>query len=243
MGIFALWSAPRARSTAFFRSMAERGDFTVLHEPFSNLKDYGETDVDGQTSFARPAARLATRPGAPPGVFLKDTMDHQHDAVLADRRFLAEARHAFLLRRPEEIAAPYYALFPPMTINAIGMDRLCEMRAAIGAPGGPRQSSLTRMTLWPARLQRWLRTVPPWDCPSIPARLPGSEVEQTAWRRSARWHTDASLSSGFKRREREYPEPVENCEKLARYAAHHRPFDEELHAHRLDVRPWERPTT
>ena len=37
MAIFALWSAPRARSTAFFPSMAERGDLTVLHEPFSNL--------------------------------------------------------------------------------------------------------------------------------------------------------------------------------------------------------------
>ena len=39
-------------------------------------------------------------------VFLKD---HRATAylseVLADRRFLAEARHAFLIRRPEEIAA------------------------------------------------------------------------------------------------------------------------------------------
>jgi len=32
MTVFALWSAPRARSTAFFRSVAERGDVTVLHE-------------------------------------------------------------------------------------------------------------------------------------------------------------------------------------------------------------------
>ena len=45
MAVFALWSAPRARSTAFFRSMAERGDMTVLHEPFCNLRDYGETDA------------------------------------------------------------------------------------------------------------------------------------------------------------------------------------------------------
>jgi hypothetical protein len=63
-------------------------------------------------------------------------MDQQHDEVLADRGFLAEARHAFLIRRPEEIAASYYALFPPMTIKAIGMERLCEMQAAIGDAGG-----------------------------------------------------------------------------------------------------------
>ncbi len=132
-----MWSAPRARSTAFFRSMAERGDLTVLHEPFSNLKDYGETDADGQT-FGSPAPLLAWLRGQAHrrDVFLKDTMDHQHDEVLADQRFLAGTRHAFLIRRPEEIAASYYALFLPMTINAIGMDRLCEMQAAIGDAGG-----------------------------------------------------------------------------------------------------------
>ncbi len=108
--------------------MAERGDLTVLHEPFSNLRDYGETDAGGRT-FGSPAALLAWLRGQADrrDVFLKDTMDHQHDEVLADRRFLAVARHAFLIRRPEEIAASYYALFPPMTINAIGMERLCEM--------------------------------------------------------------------------------------------------------------------
>jgi hypothetical protein len=61
-------------------------------------------------------------------VFLKDTADHPFDEVLADRRFLAGTRHAFLIRCPEEIAASYYALFPAMTINAIGMERL--VRAA-----------------------------------------------------------------------------------------------------------------
>jgi hypothetical protein len=30
-----------ARETAFLRSMAERGDMTVLYEPFCNLKKFG----------------------------------------------------------------------------------------------------------------------------------------------------------------------------------------------------------
>jgi RimJ/RimL family protein N-acetyltransferase len=38
--------------------MAERGDLTVLHEPFGNLKDYGETDAGGQT-FGSPVPLLA----------------------------------------------------------------------------------------------------------------------------------------------------------------------------------------
>ncbi|HEX4431508.1 MAG TPA: hypothetical protein VHZ96_19725 [Frankiaceae bacterium] len=43
-----LWSAPRSRSTAFFRMMAERGDFTVVHEPFSYLAELGYADVAGE---------------------------------------------------------------------------------------------------------------------------------------------------------------------------------------------------
>src|SRR6516225_4262164 len=109
MAVFALWSAPRARSTAFFRSMVERGDVSVLHEPFSNLRDYGETDAGART-FDSPQSLLAWLRDETHdmSVFLKDTTDQHLRDVLADRRFLAEARHAFLIRRPDEIAASYY---------------------------------------------------------------------------------------------------------------------------------------
>jgi hypothetical protein len=43
-----LWGTPRSRSTAFFRMMAERGDFTVVHEPFSYLAEFGYADVAGE---------------------------------------------------------------------------------------------------------------------------------------------------------------------------------------------------
>jgi hypothetical protein len=58
MAVFALWSAPRTRSTAFFRPMAKRGDMVVLHEPFCNLRDYGETDAGGRT-FGSPLPLVA----------------------------------------------------------------------------------------------------------------------------------------------------------------------------------------
>jgi hypothetical protein len=50
---------------------------------------------------------------------------------------------------------------------------------------------------------------------------------------------DASASSGFERRGREYLHTVGNSPDLARFAAHHRPFYERLYAQRLDVTPWE----
>lgn len=102
--------------------MVERGDMTVLHEPFCNLRDYGETDAGART-FNSPLSLLAWLRDETHSmsVFLKDhalTGEHFRD-VLADRRFLAETRHAFLIRRPEEIAASSYALHPGMNISSI----------------------------------------------------------------------------------------------------------------------------
>jgi hypothetical protein len=47
--LLALWSVPRARSTAFLRMMAERGDLTVVHEPFSRITFFGTVAVAGRT--------------------------------------------------------------------------------------------------------------------------------------------------------------------------------------------------
>ena len=77
-------------------------------------------------------------------VFLKD---HPPTAylreVLADRRFLAAARHAFLIRRPGEIAASSYALDSGM--NPGGWDgAVCRYRRL--RLGGPRNRRTGR---WP----------------------------------------------------------------------------------------------
>ena len=167
MAVFALWSAPRARSTAFFRSMAERGDMTVLHEPFCNLRDYGETDA-GPRTFDSPLSLLAWLRAETQNmrVFLKDHPPAAYVRdVLADRRFLAEARHAFLIRRPEEIAASSYALYPGMNITAIGLERLCEVQAAVRDAGGTLRLSSTLMTSWHDPGRRWRRTARPLGCP------------------------------------------------------------------------------
>ena len=118
--------------------MVERGDMLALHEPFWNLLGFGETDVDGRT-FEAPASLLAWLRDETydVNVFLKDTSDHRYGEVLVDRRFLAEARHAFLIRRPEEIAASYYALWPDMRIDEVGLEALHELHAAVLHAGHP----------------------------------------------------------------------------------------------------------
>ncbi|MDT0444018.1 sulfotransferase-like domain-containing protein [Streptomyces johnsoniae] len=236
MPVFALWSAPRARSTAFFRSMLERGDLIALHEPFCNLAGFGETDVDGRT-FDSPRALLAWLRDETGGVtvFLKDTTDNRHREVLADRRFLAEGRHTFLIRRPEEIAASYYALYPDMSINAIGLQALYELYTAVRDAGGnpPVVIDSDDLVARPAAtMAAYCAAV---GLPFIPRALSWEPGERPEWRRSARWHADVQASSGLERRARVYTRTVENSAELARFAAHHRPFYERLHAARLDV--------
>jgi Sulfotransferase domain len=245
MPVFALWSPPRTRSTAFFRSMVERGDMTVLlHEPFCKLKDFGETD-DGGRTFDSPLSLLAWLGEETHNmrVFLKDHPPAYYPDVIADRRFLAETRHAFIIRRPEEIAASCYALSPGTNIESIGLEKLCEAQAAIRDAGGDASVVIDSDDLVArpeATMAAYCAVV---GLPFIPQALSWEPGERPEWRQYAPWHVDASASSGFERPEHVYPHTVENSPDLARLAARHRPFHEQLYAQRLDVTPWEHPAS
>ena len=212
----------------------------ALHEPFWNLLGFGETDVDGRT-FEAPASLLGwlRNETHDANVFLKDTTDHRYGEILADRRFLAEARHAFLIRRPEEIAASYYALWPDMRIDEVGLETLHELHAAVRDAGGhpPVVIDSDDLVARPeATMAAYCAAV---ELPFIPQALTWAPSERPEWQRTARWHSDVSASSGFDQRERTYVCTVKSSDELARFAAHHRPFYEQLHAQRLDVAAWE----
>jgi hypothetical protein len=233
--VFALWSAPRARSTAFFRSMVERGDMIAVHEPFSDLAGLAETDADGR-SFDSPVSLLEwlVDQTHDVNVFLKDTTGRRHHAVLAERRFLNEARHAFLIRHPNEIAASY-AVEPDMGIDSIGLENLYELHTAVRDAGGHRPIVIDSDDLVArpeATMAAYCAAV---ELPFIPESLTWERGERSEWRRSARWHSDVSTSTGFAPHERTYTHTVETSDELARWAAHHLPFYERLHAQRLDV--------
>ena len=214
---------------------------TLLHELFCNLRDYGETEAGART-FDSALSLLAWLRDETHDVkvFLKDHPPTAYvQDVLADRRFLAEARHAFLIRRPEEIAASSYALWAGMNVTSIGLERLCEVQAAVREAGGDASVVIDSDDLVArpeATMAAYCAAV---GLPFNQRALTWEPGERPEWCRSARWHADVSASSGFQRHERVYEHTVENCPDLARFAAHHRPFYEQLHAQRLDVTPWE----
>jgi hypothetical protein len=137
-GLIAMWAAPRSRSTAFFRYMLEHGGLVALHEPFDNIADHGSTMVNGHP-VSDPAELIAAMRGlaGTARVFFKETTDRRHHAALADRRFLAEATHTFLIRAPAEIAASCYALQGErLSLSEIGLEHAYDLYQAILAAGG-----------------------------------------------------------------------------------------------------------
>jgi hypothetical protein len=241
--VFALWSAPRARSTAFFRSMLERGDLLALHEPLEGLTYLGPTEVAGRT-FASAVSLLAwlREETHDVPVFFKETTDARVRAVvLADRRFLAVARHAFLIRRPAEIAASLHALEPDMQVEDIGLEALHELHGAVRDAGGDPPlviDSDDLVTRPAATMAAYCAAI---GLPFLPHALTWEPGARPEWARSARWHVDVSATCGFEQREQGYAETVETSAELARFAARHEPFYEQLHAQRLDVTAWELP--
>ena len=228
--------------------MLERGDLLALHELLEGLMYFGDTEVQGRT-FESPVSLLAWLRDETHDVrvFLKETTDSRvREVVLADRRFLAEARHAFLIRRPEEIAASLYALIttfepPPrdVRIEDIRLEALHELHAAVHDAGGHRPVVIDSDDLVArpgATMAAYCAAV---GLPFVPSALTWEPGERPEWRRSARWHADVSATSRFEQRERRYAHAVETSDELARFAAHHMPFYEQLHAHRLDVAAWE----
>jgi hypothetical protein len=235
MPVFALWSAPRARSTAFFRSMLERGDLLALHEPLEGIIYFGDAEVEGRT-FTSPESLLGwlRDDTHERNVFLKETTERQViAAVRADRRFLIEARHAFLIRRPEEIAASGYALKPDLGLDGIGLEALHGLHAAVSDAGGHAAVVIDSDDLVAQPAATMAAYCAAVGLPFIPEALTWEPGERLEWRRSARWHVDVSASSGFERHAKRYPHTVETSDELARFAAHHLPFYEQLYAQRI----------
>ncbi|MFD8817108.1 sulfotransferase family protein [Streptomyces sp. NPDC059627] len=236
--IIALWSAPRSRSTAFLRMMMEREDLTTLHEPFSHLSDFGSTEVAGRAVRTEAELIEAVRElSRTTRVFFKDTTDFRFPRVLEDRRFLTEARHTFIIRRPEEVIASHYALDPEVTADGIGFGRLHELfeavRKATGSAPGPVVDSDDLLDHPAETVREYCSQV---GLPFRPDTLNWSSGMREEWLRAPKWHEDAGRSAGFTRTPREYEFTVDNHPVLAAFHRSQRPYYEELYRHRLSLR-------
>ncbi|MFY1636535.1 hypothetical protein ACN27F_25205 [Solwaraspora sp. WMMB335] len=196
--VLALWSAPRSRSTAFARMMAERGDRVVVHEPFSQVVDFGRVNVGDHVAHSETDVLTALRAiAAHTPVFFKDTTDFHYPALLADRDFLAVATHTFLIRHPAESIASHHRLNPSLGRDEIGFARLHEIFEAVRTATGRTPVVIDSDDL----LDRPGPTVRAY-CEAVGIDFvaealswqPGMRPE---WQRTSRWHELTSRTVGF----------------------------------------------
>ncbi|WP_316520098.1 sulfotransferase family protein [Kitasatospora brasiliensis] len=233
--VLALWSAPRSRSTAFFRMMCERRDFQVLHEPFSYLAEFGEVEADGRTLRSEPDLLAALRDlGDREPLFFKDTTDERYAGVLADRGFLAhDAVHTFIIRHPAETIASYHALNPEVKRDQIGFEAQYELFEAVAEASGKVPVVIDSADLADRTEEVVKAYCAAVGIPYLEHALHWQPEARTEWRPSERWHVEVSVSTGIHRERRDHGLDVEHHPVLGGYLEHHLPFYEKLRAHRI----------
>jgi hypothetical protein len=230
-----LWSAPRSRSTAFFRMMAERGDFTAVHEPFSYLAEFGYAEVGGVRVTSAPDAFAALRSLArTTPVFAKETTGRRYPEVLAEPAFLAtDAVHTFLIRHPRETIASYHAMNPDAPLHKIGFESQYEIFAAVRRLTGRDPVVVDSGDL----VRRPTDTVAAY-CALVgidfrPDALHWRPTDRPEWELSRRWHADVAVSTGLGGAGSRPGIDVDGHPRLAGYLRHHLPYYEMLYARRL----------
>jgi Sulfotransferase domain len=217
--------------------MVERGDLLALHEPLEGLSFIGPLQIDGQT-FESPPDLLAwlVEETSDRIVFLKETVNPPvQRSVVDDRRFLAEAHHAFLIRRPEEIAASWFALEHDMRIFDAGLRLLHDLFVAVQNAGGHPPIVIDSDDLVASPAATMAAYCAAAELPFIADALHWQPGPRTEWARSSRWHDDAAASSGFEEPDRPDRHGLVANPDVARFAQRHTPFYEELHRYRLDI--------
>ena len=230
-----LWSAPRSRSTAFFRMMAQRGDFTVVHEPFSYLAEFGYAEVGGVRVFSAAELLGALRSAAVVRpVFAKETTGKRYPEVLGDAGFLGpDARHAFLIRHPRETIASYHALSPSAPREKIGFESLHEVFCSVArlTGAGPLVIDAADLVRSPAAV---VAAYCAWAGISyLPEALTWSPGGLPEWELSQQWHRDVAASSGLGSVAAGGSVDVDGDPVLSAYLDYHLPYYEALHARRL----------
>lgn len=230
-----LWSAPRSRSTAFFRMMAERGDFTVVHEPFSYLAEFGHTDVGG-TRVSSVAGLLGALREFPGAVFAKETTGHRYPEVLASPSFLRGVTHTFLIRDPRETIPSYLRLYPDAPIERIGYESLHEIYTAVS-----RLTGLQPAVIDAGDLMRDPAATVAVYCASVgiafrPEALTWEPAQRPEWQPSRRWHETVAASSGLGTAPPpSFPPDPDSASGAGACLRYHLPYYEALRAHRLAV--------
>lgn len=236
-----MWAPPRSLSTAFVRVIAERGDFTILHEPLCDLAACGSYShkLTGLQSveLASPAALFehvqALR--ADGQVFIKDTCEFAHDEVLSGSAYLREAQHVFMLRDPEKVINSHFHINPQLRSEEVGYRHLVRIYDLVKAESEHPPLFVTAEELTAAPTDTIERFCSQIGLQHLPSSLRWESGHLDIWERTQRWHLDVATSTGLAPIARKYAVRVDNHSVLQDFYQENLPFYNYLVARRAEV--------
>jgi hypothetical protein len=232
-----MWAHSRSASTAFLRMMIERGDVSVVHEPFLALTEVGTVSLpapDGGLASARCERQLLrhlAELGRSRPVFVKEVLDYEYRYLLDHPGDLADMIHTFIVRHPRQAISSHYAMKPTVTCPEIGYERLYELFELVWSVTDrePLVIRAERLVQEPARVVETFCEYT--GLPFLPQALSWDAGDRPEWRRHRAWHADAAGSAGFEDRRNAYPATIDNNAVLKSFYDHHLPFYERLVRH------------
>lgn len=240
--IIALWTHPRSISTAFERVMMERGDFAILHEPFSYLYYVkGETATIGQqfvdpshpTDYAGIRAHILAA-GAERPSFFKDMCAHCGDKLVEDDTLLTKLTNTFLIRDPAKAIASYYAMNPDVTEEEIGLKQLAAIFSRVQELGGEAPIVVDADDLEndpDGTINAYCQRL---GIPFMPEAMKWEAEHKKEWDIWKDWHKDAARTTGIVKSLEKFTVTVDNSDHLRGYYERLLPYYQQMHATKLE---------
>ncbi|SHO46674.1 hypothetical protein SAMN02745220_01590 [Desulfopila aestuarii DSM 18488] len=219
----------------------ERGDFNILHEPFSYLyyvKGEDATigqqyvDPDHPTDYQGIREHIL-QAGAEKPVFFKDMCAHCHTQLAEDKNFLARLTNTFLIRDPAKTIASFYAMNPKVTADEIGLEQLAQIFQAVAAQNGEPPIVVDAEDLEDNPNETINAYCQRLGIPFIPEAMTWEATHKKEWDIWKDWHRDAAQSTGIVKNMEKFQETVDNNEHLRGYYEKLVPFYNEMYAHKL----------
>ena len=239
--IVALWCHPRSMSTATERLMRERGDLTVLHEPFMydyyfhrGIRDFPhmEREPDRPQSYDEARERILAEAAKGP-VFFKDMAFYVTHRLPEDPEFARAITHAFLIRDPGRAIPSYWKLDPDLMEEEVGIAAQETLHTALtdllGNPPPVVRAEDIQRDARGVIGQLWRHL----GLPPSPHAFAWGEEKVEDWEAVSGWHGRASNSSGIeppRNRQGVWEKAVAAEPRLAARRAAHQPAYDRLAA-------------
>lgn len=244
--IIALWVHPRSLSTALERVFMERGDFKVLHEPFSYVFYVYEkrapiphAHIDPNLPQSYPDIKQwILDEGEKRQTFYKDMCFHAFDHLIKDKQFLKRITNTFLIRDPVKTILSHAAINPGVTCKEIGYEEELKIFQKVADLTGDIPVVVSAEDLEDNPEGVVEAYCDALGIPFIKEALSWEAGHKSEWDSWKEWHVDAAESIGIQKDMEKFTFTIDDKPHLKTYYEYHLPFYEALSKH--TIKPYAR---